>query len=313
MNGSFPIQYHRGLRCFDSCLVYALEEHGMPAPVLYSECLCFAWNQNAALLGERMRFDQRIEALAAELGLWDRGAPTALEALRLGDRRCILHLDAFYCPWHRCFQTEHTDHYCLLIGETAEGFLCVDPMMSSEVQTLTLQQARTAYLNAWTPALAFVSPDTLRAKAAGHVSGHLRRQADALPAWAEHFCAACADAELSSEFAGLEKGSYDVPLYRNLWLLSAGHELTAELLSCLFGRRSDLAVGMLNDLGERWDKYRKTAARDYLLSLKSGKKAALSAPDRELLHAESACLHACLELFAKENAPDDNGDIQVCH
>lgn len=295
------ITYHRGLKCFDSCLVYALEEIGVPYPAVFSKSIGFVWDERESLLGRRIQYDPDVEGLASGFGLWERGGTVGFDEIDLTAGFCLLRMDAFCCPWHRCFQTVHTDHYCLLTAHDEAGFVCIDPMMSSQPEPLPDDLAAAGYLDAWKPNVLVQPHEAVRNAAIHTAAGHLKQQRCILPSWMEAYHAGCLSADISLEFSGLETGSYEVPLYRSLWHLSSGHELFASFLLCMYGKRSDRAVRMLTDIGRRWEQYRKTAARDYLASRKTKKYAALSAPSRELFADEADCLDECCELI--EGAP----------
>jgi hypothetical protein len=50
----------------------------------------------------------------------------------------IIHLDSFYCPWHMYYGKNHSMHFCLLIGFHKNGFRCIDPYLTPNIEDISM-------------------------------------------------------------------------------------------------------------------------------------------------------------------------------
>ena len=144
------IEYHQGLQCKESCLVYVLQREGLPFQSLFSQSWDLRFEESAQSLGLSIRPWELVEQLGEELGI--------LETLRLSlndldSCNCLqdilIECDTYYCPWHQHFGREHFNHY-YLIETVVDGIAtCVDPMMSDNPQCFSFDNLAMGFRHAW--------------------------------------------------------------------------------------------------------------------------------------------------------------------
>lgn len=251
-----------GLRCYDSCLTQIIkQEHGCPE--FY---FCRIWKlpwKNTGLMGERLQFKTELrELLVQYAGMENAPAKKELSSLRFENGHyTILEVDTYEYPFHRLYQIEHTNHFCLFSGWRDGKITLVDPMLSNMEFQICPEQLEKTLLSV--EALSVKTVQKLQKELVLQEMEHFfqediwkKRSAEILKYFENEL-------DLKQEYAGLREGKYEIPLYRSLWALMFSRKLYKGLLEKIFPKEKKLAMEM-DSIFENWKVLRGMLVKLYL-------------------------------------------------
>lgn len=259
------IKQYLGLRCYDSCLSYIIEQEGQSAEKFWGHMFRLPY-ENGKLLGEKLIFDTEIKLLlkkyAGLISQMDFEYQPEKWKFQKGNYT-ILRIDTYYYHVHRLYNEEHTDHFCLYVGADKDKINVVDPMMSEKIESIPVKELQIGFMNAEYLSFRDVEPFSMdmqiRDLAIYYGLKNETEHIEPIMDWMKNRF------NLQKEFQGLREKKYDIPLYRALWAIMFSR-------SCYHDMISDISIDIaekemvqenLKELFEAWRDLRGALVKAY--------------------------------------------------
>ena len=254
------IIYYTGLTCLDSCLTSILLNQGIDPTLFFFNLWEIHWNEDKKLVGERLK---------AEHIFWNKMQKRLTRGARVieqfdpehwtfgrNNEYTIFKIDAFYCHWHRNYQKEHADHYCLYYrsGEEVEA---VDPMMSVSLQRIPFSDLRAGFIEELR-----LDAGTLIMPERKEICREIQDICDVNEQNLKNMYEMAVNMDLQEEFFGIKEGKYEVPLYRSLWSVMYCYQLFERYVR---NHMPDEELEhMLEEIFESWKLWRSELLEKYM-------------------------------------------------
>ncbi len=259
------IKQYLGLRCYDNCLSYIIEQEGQAAKKFWGHMFRLPY-ENGELLGDKLKFDTEIKLLLEKYA----GLISQINSeyqpgkwMFQKGHYTILKIDTYYYHVHRLYQEEHTDHFCLYAGADQDKIYVIDPMMSEKIESIPMEELQIGFMNAEYLRFREIGPFSVDMQI-GDLDLYygLRKETEHIELIIEwmknHF-------DLQNEFRGLKEKKYDIPLYRALWAIMFSRSCYCDMLKNIpiDIAEKELVQENLQGLFESWRELRGALVKAY--------------------------------------------------